>query len=209
MYDVIVVGGGPAGSSAAYALCQAGRRVLILEKETLPRYKTCGGGLSTRMLKKYFPYSFEPVIETRCRTMSYALGRQVVQIPVPEGQLGLVMRDRFDDYLLSQSGAEVRQGVEVRKVRELADRVEVEAAGGEILEARYLIGADGANSKVARSLGLRRGKRLVAAIEVEVPLPPNGNNRIPAGPLFIFGEIGLGYLWIFPKAGHLSVGIGG
>ena len=55
MYDVIIAGAGPGGASAAYFLGEAGQRALVLEKATLPRYKTCCGGLSTRMLEKYFP----------------------------------------------------------------------------------------------------------------------------------------------------------
>ncbi len=73
VYDVIIVGAGPAGSTAAYFLGQAGARVLVLEKEELPRYKPCGGGLAARLLDQ-FPFSFQPVIESRVRAISYALG---------------------------------------------------------------------------------------------------------------------------------------
>ncbi len=207
MYDVIIVGAGPGGASAAYFLGEAGQRVLVLEKETLPRYKTCGGGISTRMLNKYFPFSFEPVIETKVKAISYALGRTSITIPLPDRSMGMVMRDRFDAYILAHARAEVRQGVSVRGVTEIADRVIVETGDGQTFEARYLIGADGASSVVARSLGLRRGKTLVAAIEAEAPVSPEVLRRFAETPLFIFGEIRLGYLWIFPKSDHLSVGI--
>ena len=207
MYDVIIVGAGPGGASTAYFLGEAGQRVLVLEKATLPRYKTCGGGLSTQMLDKYFPFSFDPVIESRSNAIAYALGDQLITVPLPRHPISMVMRDRFDAYLLAHAQAEVRQGVAVRSVLERADRVIVEAADGKSYEARYLIGADGANSIVAQSVGLRRGKTLVAAIEAEVPAPPEMLSRFAAAPLFIFSEIGLGYLWIFPKADHLSVGV--
>jgi flavin-dependent dehydrogenase len=79
---------------------------------------------------------------------------------------------------------------------------------GERNEGSYLIAADGANSVVARSVGLRRKKVMAGAIEVETVVPANVFARFADNPVFIFGEVGTGYLWIFPKSGHLSVGIG-
>jgi len=76
------------------------------------------------------------------------------------------------------------------------------------VESRCLLAADGANSVVAHSLGLRRRRSLAAAIEVEAPVSQDVMQRFAGAPLFIFGEIYLGYLWIFPKKQHLSVGIG-
>lgn len=110
--------------------------------------------------------------------------------------------------MLNQATAEVRQGTAVRRVQELADQVVVETKEGESFTARYLIGADGANSIVAKSLGLRRGKLLAAAIEAETPVDDKVMRRFADAPLFIFGEVRMGYLWVFPKADHLSVGIG-
>ena len=68
-YDVIIIGGGPAGAAAAFFLGQAGRKVLVLEKEIFPRYKTCGGAVSARVLEQ-FPFSFEPVIRSRVNALS-------------------------------------------------------------------------------------------------------------------------------------------
>lgn len=207
MYDVIVVGAGPAGATAAYFLGKAGRRVLVIDKATLPRYKACGGGLSLGFLESQFPFSFDPIIETDVEAITYALGDRQVTIPLKDSTMRMVMRDQFDAYLLAQAQAEVWQGAAVRRVTETPAGVTVETNDGRTAQAALVIGADGANSVVAHAVGLRRGKQLAAAIEIEVPVSPDIMNRYAKRPVFIFGEVRMGYLWIFPKAKHLSVGI--
>lgn len=207
LYDVLVIGGGPAGGAAAYFLGEAGQRVLVLEKEMLPRYKTCGGGLSATLLEQ-FPFSFEPVIQARVTEIAYALGQRWVSVPASGGPLCMVMRADFDAHLLAQARAEVRQGVCVRRVEESEEGIQVHAGDGQVFRGRYLVAADGANSSAARSLGLRQGKTLAAALEVEAPATPEAMRRFASTMVFVFGEIPRGYLWIFPKADHLSVGIG-
>lgn len=207
IYDVIIAGAGPGGATAAYFLGEARQRVLVLEKETLPRYKACGGGLSASMLAEIFPFPFEEVIETQVKVIAYTFGQRAITIPVPDHSVRTVMRDRFDAHILAHAHAEVHQGTAVRKVTETAGRVIVETTEGDTFQGRYLIGADGANSVVAHALGLRRGKALAAAIEAEVPASPEVLRRFGGALLFIFGDVRHGYAWIFPKAKGLSVGI--
>ena len=206
-YDVIIAGGGPAGASAAFFLGQAGKRVLVLEKERLPRYKTCGGAVSTRVLAQ-FPFSFEPVIQTRVRAISYALGQSFTTVPLDDSTLCMVMREEFDAWFLDHAQAEVRTGSAVTSFQEQADSVSVTTAAGERFEGSYLIAADGANSIIAHASGLRRKRALAGAIEIEARVPPDVFRRFADAPVLIFGEVALGYLWIFPKSDHLSVGIG-
>jgi flavin-dependent dehydrogenase len=120
----------------------------------------------------------------------------------------MVMRDEFDAFLLTQSGAELLPATAVTNVTEGDGRVRVEA-GGRILTARYLVGADGAASGVARCLGLRRGRRAVGALEAEVPL--EGERVLyqedASQAIFAMGVVPWGYAWVFPKKEHLSVGI--
>jgi geranylgeranyl reductase family protein len=208
MYDVIIVGSGPAGSTAAYFLGEAGKRVLLLEKERLPRYKLCGGGLSIRFLREQFPFSFDSIVKNDVSAVSYIFGESVNTIPLAPDAITMVMRDEFDQHLLRHTSAEVKDGTAVRSVKEYADRVVVETSRGEVYEAACLIGADGANSIVARSIGLRPRRLLAAAVEAEVPATPELLQRFGQEMVFIFGEIHYGYLWIFPKKEYLTVGIG-
>lgn len=207
IYDVIIVGAGPAGATAAFFLGDAGLDVLVLEKERLPRYKPCGGGISASVLDQ-FPFSFDSVIERRPTSITYALQDRTVTVPVRGDQILMVMRDRFDALLLSHARAQVWTGKPVTSVDEGANFVEIKTADGARIRGRHLIGADGANSIVARSLGLRPQRVLAAALEIELPAPDETIRRFADSPLFIFGEVEMGYLWIFPKESHLSVGIG-
>jgi len=208
LYDVIIVGAGPGGATAGYFLAEAGKRVLILEKDTPPRYKACGGGLSALLLEQIFPFSFEPVIETQVQTVTWAFGRRTVEFPVSAQAVRTVMRAQFDAFLLAHTRAEVRTRQTVRKTEELADRVRVHLQDGTSFEARYVIGADGASSGVARDLGMRRSKEMAGALEVELPAQPEDLQRYWHTLLFILMDgLHFGYGWIFPKAELLSVGV--
>jgi len=208
LYDTLIVGAGPGGATAGYFLAEAGQRVLILEKDHPPRYKACGGGLSAHVLEQIFPFSFEPVIEARVQTVTWALDKWSVEVPITVQAVRTVMRAQFDAFLLSHTRAEVRPGQTVRKIEELEDRVRVHTISGEIHEARYVIGADGASSAVARDLGLRRNKEMAGALEVELPARPEDLRRFGHTLLFILlDDLSFGYGWIFPKAQLLSVGV--
>jgi geranylgeranyl reductase family protein len=182
--------------------------VVVLEKEFLPCYKPCGGAISARVLEQ-FPFSFEPVIQSRVNAISYALGDKIVTIPVAGSSLRMVMREQFDAHLLKHVQAEVRQGTRVCAVEESPEMVRVETTAGEWLEADSLVAADGANSIIARALGLRQKKIMAGTIEIEAKVAEETLAWFAGNPTFVFGEIRTGYIWIFPKADHLSIGIGG
>ncbi|MFQ6059662.1 MAG: geranylgeranyl reductase family protein [Anaerolineae bacterium] len=207
-YDVIVIGAGIGGAAAAYYLGEAGCKVLVLERERLPRYKPCGGGVP-RSVFRYFPFPLDQMIETRVARIRYSYqGQEEVTIPLPGEPVAMVMRDKLDALVLKQARCAVREATPVTEVVEGEDGVVVSTRDGQEFRGRYLIGADGANSTTARKLGLRRGKLMGAALEAEVPLAPIALADWAQTALFEFGALKGGYLWIFPKREHLSVGIG-
>lgn len=208
-FDVIVAGAGAGGAAAAWFLGQAGLRVLVVEKARLPRYKPCGGAVPRPTLAR-FPFAFDSVIQSAPTDVRLTFpGQPDVDITLTGRPIVMVMRGKFDAFLLARSGAEVLEGAAVTGASEDGDRVQVQA-GGRSLSAGYLVGADGAVSQVARCLGLRRKRQWGGSLEAEVPLEAGqalgqvfGNRAI-----FAMGSVSWGYSWVFPKGDHLSVGVG-
>jgi geranylgeranyl reductase family protein len=213
-YDVIVVGAGPGGSTAARFCSKAGLKTLVIEKEQLPRYKPCGGCLSTKTVH-LLGFDLGPVIENTIygAKFTYRL-KDPFFIESKDPISFLVMRDRFDQLLVKKAledGAELFEGERVTRVEEKASGVEVELGKGKRFHCRYLIGADGAESIVARSLSSQKNDENGIAIESEIPF--DSSIDFPQRELqFIhldFGRIPNGYGWVFPKKEWLSIGIGG
>lgn len=206
-HDVIAVGAGPAGATAAFHLGAAGWRVLVLEKERLPRHKPCAGGVPTSVLRR-FPVDFSPVVERvvwRVR-FRFADGREVAA-DLPEGAVVTVRRDRFDHYLVSHARAEVRDGAPVADIRQDGAGVEAVLASGETVRARYLILADGANSRLVRRVGLRQQRRMGITVEAEVPADDNLLTAFDNAALFLFGLPVSGYAWVSPNPTTFGINV--
>ncbi|MCJ8280971.1 MAG: geranylgeranyl reductase family protein [Rivularia sp. ALOHA_DT_140] len=205
MYDCIIVGAGPAGGTAAYHLAKQGRSVLVLEKESLPRYKPCGGGVSPA-IAKWFDFDFSPVISLKVDTIRFTWKKgDPVETKIQTIEpVWMVQRYAFDHFLVKQAqnvGAELKDGTEVKSIAFKSDHWEVSTANGGF-SARYLIAADGANGPMSKWLGFKEPKRRMAAA-LEAPVAP-GQDKSKI--LFEFGTIKNGYIWSFPKADGVSIG---
>jgi geranylgeranyl reductase family protein len=215
-YDIIVVGGGPGGSTAARFCAKAGLKTLLIEKEQLPRYKPCGGCLSTKTVH-LLGFDISPVIENTIYGAKFTYcSKDPFFIEPKEPIAFLVMRDRFDQFLINKAlekGATVLEGEKVTRVEEQGDCVEVELGKGKRFHCRYLIGADGPESIVARSLPLPPQRNDGNGIAIQSEILFDSSIHFPQRELqFInldFGRIPNGYGWVFPKKEWLSIGIGG
>ncbi len=207
-YDTIVAGLGPAGANAAYELSKKGASVLALEKQKHPRYKPCGGGLTAKIEKILEP-DFKSVVERTISKVNFTFkGAGDVRAVSDSPLVYMVMRDVFDNFLVEKAraaGAEIHEQEKVTHVEEGKDGVIVMTEKN-MYAAKLLIGADGVNSVVARSVGLKPKKRTAVLIEGEVKVNEKAFNRVSDEILFDFGSVPYGYGWVFPKADHLSLG---
>jgi len=215
-YDVIVVGAGPGGATASRLCAKSGLKTLVIEKERFPRYKPCGGCLSTKTVH-LLGFDLSPVIENTIYGAKFTYcSKDPFIIESADPIAFLVMRDRFDQFLVGkalESGAALLDGEKVTRVEEKDGGVEVEMGKARRLQCRYLIAADGADSIVARSLPLPSERKHGNGIAVESEIPFDSSIHFPKQELhFInldFGRVPNGYGWVFPKKEWLSVGIGG
>lgn len=210
IYDVAVVGAGPAGSSAALALARGGCDVLLLEKAALPRYKTCGGGLLHRAAK-LLPVLPENVIERRFHSvdLNFLGTERNYTITRREPIVYLTMRDTLDHHLAQMAvtaGARLADSCPVKNVALQNDFVELTTTR-ETFRAKFVIAADGVYSPIAKAAGWPELPALAPALEHEVYLDDPHFARFNQTLRFDFNSIDAGYAWVFPKRNHLSVGI--
>ncbi|WP_353217154.1 geranylgeranyl diphosphate reductase [Sandarakinorhabdus sp.] len=220
MFDMVVVGGGPSGATAANDLALAGFKVMLLDR--MGRIKPCGGAVPPRLLK-----DFDVPLDLLCTTANSA--RMIsptdnkVDMPVGEGGwVGMVDRDVFDEWLrvrAAKNGADRRDGTFEALERDadgtavVAYRPKGAERGSDLIKVRtkMLIGCDGCNSSVARAALPEETLPFVAAYHEVVESPPEGFGDFAGNRCDVFYQGKHSpdfYAWVFPHGDKTSIGTG-
>ena len=205
VWDVIVVGAGPAGSSAARVAAEAGASVLLLDRARFPRYKTCGGGITGFSLHA-MPDAARTAFEAEITDFGLSrAGTDRVMLHADQPFLGMVQREDFDQLLVDAAvaeGAVFREGAAVRGLAEDDEGVTVRLEGEE-LRARVVIGADGSNGRTSGYVGVEFAG---SDLGLEVELAASGHEWRSTA-LFDWGADRGAYAWLFPKRDTLTIGV--
>jgi geranylgeranyl reductase family protein len=208
--DVLIVGGGPAGSSCAWKLRNAGLDVAILDKQVFPRDKVCGGWITPAVLDELeidpavYAGLLQPITAFRTGCIRGPAVSTSYGVPVSYG----IRRREFDHYLLRRSGARLIQGVALTSLQ----RSGAEWIANGSIRAQVVVGAGGHFCPVARLTGAKpKGETAVVAQEVEFEMDAReqaGCSVAPDTPELYFCADLKGYGWCFRKRNFLNVGLG-
>ena len=210
VWDVVVVGSGPAGTSAAVAAREAGASVLIVERAELPRYKLCGGGLLQVSLDA-LPAGFTPPLRAEVDVVTFTHEGRDLHRRTGAGDgtvLRMVYRRDFDAALVEHAiglGVELRDRCLVREFAEVDDVVVVTTADGEI-RARAVVGADGSAGRSSGHVGARF-EQVDLGLEIEFELSEALQREWQGRVHLDWGPYPGAYGWAFPKGDQLTVGV--
>jgi geranylgeranyl reductase family protein len=211
-YDVLIVGAGPAGSSCAWKLRDTGLTTVIIDKQTFPRNKVCGGWITPSVLDELeinpTDYSQNRVLQAIHGFRTSRMGGREVETdygkPISYG----IRRCEFDDFLLQRCGARIHQGVPLTSLERCGDHW---IANGQI-RARTVVGAGGHTCPVARYQGaLPRREISVLAQETEFEMTKSQQELCsiqPEIPELYFCPDMKGYGWCVRKRNFLNIGLG-
>jgi len=211
-YDVVIIGGGPAGSSCAWRLRQLGLEVAVVDKSNFPRDKVCAGWITPQVLEVL---AIDPAEYAGGHVLQPITGFRTSRLGSPDTETRFggavsygIRRCEFDHYLLRRSGARLELGRPVWTLRRAGDCWIV----NDEITTPMLVGAGGHFCPVARMLNAHtRDEPVVVAQEIEFPLPPETADRYPTGgdtPELFFCPDLAGYGWCLRKGQYLNIGFG-
>ena len=217
LYDVIIVGGGPAGCTAGINLINKGYKVLIIDKAIFPRKKICGGGISLRTLSRF---SFLPKILKEIST--HYVNHAILQAPdntiISENRDNpiylMIDRYEFDNALLKmcrRGNINVIENGHVTRINRMQNSVEVQTSSGDRYTGKLIIGADGVNSIIAKQTDLNPGwnsEELAVVMTGECNYSHSDGTSVPVMQVFYAYRFTKGYGYIFPKEKMINIGLG-
>ena len=207
-WDVVVVGGGAAGSATAFHLANGGRSVVVLEQQHFPRNKPCGGGMAASV-QRLFPFDLSPAVDSVIEQVrfSWCLEDPVTAVLAGDAPFWIVRRSVLDAYLIEQAkaaGATVVEGTTVLSTAREGDHWLVRGEAGDY-RCRAVVIADGSGSQLAAQLGLGPAKpRFASTVSVDLEGPVAEKHTA----YFEFGLVRHGFCWAFPREGGYSIGVG-
>jgi geranylgeranyl reductase family protein len=209
IWDVAVIGAGPAGAMAALAAASLCERVVILERFRIPRYKTCAGGLVGASVNA-LPAGFDPPVRAAATSFTFSLRGWPERTRTSAAPLiKLVRRDEFDALLVDRAvaaGAVVYDNAIVTNLAAEDDAVRLSTRSHGDVRARIVVGADGSAGRSAGYVGVVLDQ-VDLGLEVELVTPGDYPGDWANRVLIDWGTIPGGYAWVFPKGETLSAGV--
>lgn len=223
-YDAIVVGGGPAGSTAAYLLQNMGHSTVLIDKCSFPRPKLCGGLITQKtinIIERVF--NATPSTLQKDGIIDYVSDHyEIYNKNKPQLQKNadipfyFVKRNNYDEYFLRRAEGAGVTVLEGEGVVDFIPRIQkVRTESGRILHARFVIGADGVHSRIRSFFPnycfnqQEWKKNLASAIEISIDRDRIRQFSDVDHPILFFRNIRWGYAWLFPNSDRLLLGIAG
>jgi len=217
-HDVVVVGAGPAGSTAAKFLSEKGIKVLLIDKSKFPRSKPCGGGLPSRVLNRFNYLEELGAIESYTfGGVAYSTSLENHVNVVRDKPVGaMILREKFDHGLVKHAvdcGATFLEDKSVMDVKKSKDKVTIFLQDGTKIESKIVVGCDGVWSVVAKKSGMLGSRKNIGmCIFEEYPMNVNVLDKYFSEKrichIHLKPQDLAGYGWVFPKKNHVNIGIG-